>query len=284
MGEAPIITETGRDRSPVSHVMRFLVLRWAAESAPVTPTSRYRTLDAQRIVETVARLRDRIRERFPDASLGRLAEDLLVVAKDTARRVREIRRPSIPMRLTSAVLLAVAGAALLGAIAAVHPRLDDDWRWADVIQTLESALGALFFLGASIVFVATLEARRRRHRCLHAIHEMRAMAHIVDMHQLTKDPDRLDGRAPDTPSSPRRDLTRPELTRYLDYCSETLSLIGKIAALYVQGFPDSQAIAAVDEVEHMTTGLSRKIWQKIMILDRVTSDAPSSPVDRDPGA
>jgi hypothetical protein len=46
-----------------------------------------------------------------------------------------------------------------------------------------------------------------------------------------------------------------------------LSLIGKLAALYVQKFDDPVALAAVNEVEELTTGLSRKIWQKIMILN-----------------
>src|SRR5258706_555002 len=83
-----------------------------------------------------------------------------------------------------------------------------------------------------------IDARRRRRMCLEALHEMRAMAHIVDMHQLTKDPEIVTSRGPGTPSSPERPLDRFELGRYLDYCSEMLSLIGKVAALYVQGFPD----------------------------------------------
>ena len=61
-------------------------------------------------------------------------------------------------------------------------------------------------------------------------------------------------------------MTPFELARYLDYCSEMLSLMGKLAALYVQRFPDTQAVAAVDAIEDLTTGLSRKVWQKIMIL------------------
>ena len=48
-----------------------------------------------------------------------------------------------------------------------------------------------------------------------------------------------------------------------------LSLTGKIAALYVQDFEDGVVLAAVNEVEDLTTGLSRKIWQKLMILYRV---------------
>jgi hypothetical protein len=59
-----------------------------------------------------------------------------------------------------------------------------------------------------------------------------------------------------------------ELSRYLDYCSEMLSLVGKIAALYVQRFDDPVVLAAVDEIEDLTTGISRKIWQKIMIINQ----------------
>jgi hypothetical protein len=90
------------------------------------------------------------------------------------------------------------------------------------------------------------------------------------MHQLTKDPDRLSDEpregASDTPSSPTRTLTRFELGRYLDYCSEMLALLGKIAALYAQNTADPVALGAVDEIEALTSGLSHKIWQKIMIL------------------
>jgi len=80
---------------------------------------------------------------------------------------------------------------------------------------------------------------------------------------------------PSTQSSPKRTMTTFEMSRYLDYCSEMLSLIGKVAALYVQGFPDAVALSAVDDIEDLTTSLSRKIWQKIMILE--SSSAPPPP-------
>ena len=54
--------------------------------------------------------------------------------------------------------------------------------------------------------------------------------------------------------------------RSLDYCSELLSPTGKVAALYVRDFDDAVARAAVNEVEGLTTGLSREIWQKTVIV------------------
>ena len=72
-----------------------------------------------------------------------------------------------------------------------------------------------------------------------------------------------------TDVSPQIDLTPAELVRYLDYCSEMLALTGKLAALYVQNFNDMVALAAVNEIESLTTGLSRKIWQKMMVMYEV---------------
>ena len=63
-------------------------------------------------------------------------------------------------------------------------------------------------------------------------------------------------------------MTEFELIRYLDYCSEMLSLTGKLAALYMQDMRDPVIIEAVNEIEDLTTSLSRKIWQKIMILQQ----------------
>jgi len=119
------------------------------------------------------------------------------------------------------------------------------------------------------LFLVTVEARVKRSRALLALHELRTIAHVIDMHQLTKDPSLLRGDAILTPSSPRRRMSFFELTRYLDYCSEMLSLTGKIAALYAQELRDAVVLSAVNEIEVLTTALSRKIWQKIMILQKV---------------
>jgi hypothetical protein len=227
----------------------------------------FRELNPQKIVVTAGRLRDRIRERFPTASLADVATDLLAVAKDSVARTAAIRRRDPLLRLLSLLLLLGVGAAIWLLATSIRVRIDAEWPLTDALQGLEAGLGTLFFLGATVVFLLSLEQRSKRRRCLNALHEMRAMAHIVDMHQLTKDPDRLLQTLSPTPSSPTREHNPAELSRYLDYCSEMLSLIGKVAALYVQGFPDPAALAAVDDVEDLTTSLSRKIWQKIMIIE-----------------
>ena len=57
------------------------------------------------------------------------------------------------------------------------------------------------------------------------------------------------------------------MARYLDYCSEMLSLTSKVAVLFAQGFPEPTVTEAVSDIERIAAGLSQKIWQKINILE-----------------
>jgi hypothetical protein len=139
--------------------------------------------------------------------------------------------------------------------------------FANFIQALDASISSIVYIGAAILFLLTWETRMKRARALKALHELRSMAHIVDMHQLTKDPERAFRIGIDTVSSPKRALSPFELSRYLDYCSEALALISKIAALHVQNFQDAVVLDAVDDMEDLTTGISRKIWQKITLID-----------------
>jgi hypothetical protein len=240
----------------------------------------YSHLDRQHLVATVSRLQERIRERFPSAGLLAVAAELHTIAERHAARSAAIRRPVWRLRLLSAALLLSGVVVLAWLLAGALPGADGPPRtWADTLQALEASVSMLFFLGAGAVYVASLELRSKRRRCLQALHELRALAHIVDLHQLTKDPDRAlrPDAGGDSGGSPERPLSPFLLTRYLDYCSEMLSLIGKVAALYAQDFPDPQAVGAVDDIEDLTTGLSRKVWQKIMILSSQPADEARQP-------
>jgi hypothetical protein len=74
------------------------------------------------------------------------------------------------------------------------------------------------------------------------------------------------------------------LSRYLDYCCDSLALLSKIAALYVQEFQDPVLLAAVDEVESLTSGFARKIWQKITIIDTLGKNPEPHPAPPPPEA
>ena len=227
----------------------------------------YRSLRADRILETADQLHRRVSERFPGSGLAALAAELRQVASEAVARGERIRRPNRLLR--AGVFTVLAAAAVLFAAALREVRVKADLSDLPTLaQFLDSTMAVVVVGGAGVLFLVTFETRLKRGRALAAVHELRALAHIIDMHQLTKDPDRVLHGGPDTASSPKRVLSPFELSRYLDYCTEMLSLVGKVGALYVQVFPDRAALEAVDQVEGLTTGLAGKIAQKLNILDR----------------
>jgi hypothetical protein len=225
-------------------------------------------LDAGKIVATIEALQRRIVERFPQSGLGKVCGELLAVARVGAERAEQIARPIPWVRLVSALLIAtiVVSAGWTARILLLNRTEEKVLHSAELIQVLEAAGNGLVLIGATVFFFVTLETRIKRRRALKALHELRVIAHIIDMHQLTKDPERVLHQGSDTRSSPHRTMTQFELGRYLDYCSEMLSLTGKLAALYVQNFEDDVAVSAVNDIETLTNGMARKIWQKLSLL------------------
>lgn len=229
------------------------------------------------IVKTVAALHDRISDRFPSSGLSKVCLQLLAVAETSAVRSQGIGETVVWIRVCGYLLAALVIALLVLMIWMITHSVrfkDEAIGWTDLIGTFDAGTNGVIVLGATIYFLTSLEIRIKRRRALSAVHELRSIAHVVDMHQLTKDPERVLRRYRQTSHSPSEAMTPMQLSRYLDYCTEMLSLIGKIAALYVQRFDDPMAVAAVSEVEQLTTGLSRKIWQKIMLLSQVADLTP----------
>lgn len=237
----------------------------------------YRALDPEKTIGTLHTLNNRIEERFPRASLGCVCRELLSIARETHSRVQWAGSSQLTIRLA---VLFVIGLGLCGLVWGIrYVRIQGN----PGLEELDAGANAVVLLGASVFFLFSLESRIKRHRILTALHELRSISHVIDMHQLTKDPSQivipLTRR---TPSSPQRSLTPFQLVRYLDYCSELLSIVGKLAALYAQSTSDPVVLQGVNDIEQLTNGLSRKIWQKIMMLDNDISEeqtALSSPED-----
>lgn len=227
----------------------------------------YRQLDEAKILQTLKRLKLRIVERFPGSGLSRVAEELLVVGGEVSDTVRYLRQPNWAIRVPVciAILLMIGLAAVVAATIRTPIRLSG---LGEAVQLIDAGINDIVFLGIAIFFLLTIESRLKRRKTLRTIHQLRSIAHVVDMHQLTKDPERVTSGAPDTASSPERTMSPAELGRYLDYCSELLSVNSKLAALLVQHFTDAVILGAVNEIETLTTGLSSKIWQKIRLIER----------------
>jgi hypothetical protein len=236
----------------------------------------YRTLNADLIVKTLARLKDRIDERFPERGLGAVAGELLEVAEKDRAEAQNFLRPYLSVRAGVAAFIIAGLAAQITIFSLVRGRLGASWDVFELFQGIEAALNTLLLMGAGVFFLMTLEERMKRRRALKDLHELRSIAHVIDMHQLTKDPTSLtDSGAARTKSSPLLEMSQFELTRYLDYCAEMLALTSKLAALYAQNTRDAVVIQAVNEIEALTTALSGKIWQKIITVRAEAGEDPT---------
>lgn len=225
----------------------------------------YRTLKPDSVIATIDALARRIGERFPESGLEKVAEELCEAARSCALEAERLRRPVIPIRLSVYSVWALGAGALAWIALTLHYEAVE-FEAASLVQVLEPAMNIAVLVGLGVVTLGRLEERWKRAKALDYLHELRSIAHVVDMHQLTKDPYRR--ALPSTASSPKIILEGPLLERYLDYCSEMLSLTGKLAALFAQSCRDPEVVAGAGDIEQLTTALSRKIWQKIMAFSR----------------
>lgn len=221
----------------------------------------YRSLDADKIINATAELQHGVEQHFPDSDLKNMAAELCEVAREAISRCKEFIRPHLPLRIAIGSLVFGIFIILLALIFAPAWQ----WKFQDVgefVQTIEAGLNEIVLIGAGIYFLVTYERRLKRERALKAIHELRSMAHIVDLHQLAKDPPQFEADSAVKTNTPS--MSRIKLTRYLDDCCEILSMISIIGAFYVQKFSDPVVLAAVTELESLCSGITNKIWQKIL--------------------
>jgi hypothetical protein len=223
----------------------------------------YRSIDARLVVATLEKLRHRIEERFPGAGLTAVCAELGAMASDTLVNVARLAKPILPIRLGVGLVLAcgVSAAIYGGQLLSAQSHTTELF---SLVSGLESIVNLILVVGTGVFILTSVESRYKRHEAMKALHELRSIIHVIDMHQLTKDPAMLGGAR--TSSSPDHSLTPFELVRYLDYCSEMLSLAGKLAALYAQDFNDSDVVDAASDIEQLATNLAQKVWQKITIV------------------
>ena len=235
----------------------------------------YRSLDPDKIIATLEVLRSRINDRFPGSGLSAVCAEVIALARQTSQRIADVSQPIWGLRIA---LLALLGAVVIvvGMLAIEWSALKTSDELTETMQGVDAGVNLLIVLGGAAFFLASLETRWKRDRALKALHELRSIIHVVDMHQLTKDPSML-GQIR-TRSSPDRPLTPFMLIRYLDYCSELLSLTAKCAALYAQKLSDPVVIDTVGNIEQLTSNLSSEIWQKITIIESLSADHTPLPI------
>ncbi len=234
----------------------------------------YAKLDPTSILKTAETLELRVGERFPESGLRKVASELVETGRAISAEADALGKRSLYWQ--GLAWAGIAAGAIMLFFVARYLRFDRiETGTFDVLQGIDALFNTLVLTGAGVVTLMGLESRQKRRRVLEGLHKLRSLIHIIDMHQLTKDPMALGDGFVATGSSPKRTMSAFELKRYLDYCSEMLSLTGKFAALYAQTLPDMDVVNAVNDVEALGSNLSRKIWQKIMLIGEVPASALS---------
>jgi hypothetical protein len=223
----------------------------------------YRKLSLNKTIETIETLRLRIAERFPESGLSNVCGELKDIAQESSKTIAFISKPIYWLRIGFGFVI-LAGLVTLVYSMSLLKISYEEIQLVDLVQGAEASVNDIIFIGAAIYFLFRTETILKRRRALKALHELRTIAHVIDMHQLTKDPKSVNSKG--TEHSPKREMSNYELSRYLDYCSEMLSLTSKVSALYANDYDDEVVLNSINEIEELTSGLSSKVWQKIMIL------------------
>lgn len=228
-------------------------------------SARYRTIDATRVIATAELLEARIADRFPESGLRKVAVELISLGRDIAREARHLEAPIRWLRVMTVATILV-GILIIGFVMTILSFDRIDTGAFDFVQGIEATLNTILLVGLGMITLTQMEIRVKRRKVFAGLHSLRSMIHVIDMHQLTKDPAALSQDFTPSVHSPKRNLSSADLSRYLDYCSEMLSITGKVAALYAQSVDDDVVVRAVNDVENLGTTLSRKIWQKIIMI------------------
>ena len=208
-------------------------------------------------METATATTKWISSEFPDTGLSRVSVEIASLTEEAVRTAERIRRPNVFLRAGIVIVLLAIVAGIGYHI--YHASLQD-------IIDFTKGFGFLgVYLIGALIFLVTLEFKVKRRKALRAVQELRAMAHIIDMHQLAKDSEIEKFR-----NDPNK--FKDKIREYLLACTALLSLLSKIGELYVEHFPDQVATSAVNDFESVCNGLSSKIWQKIIAASLFSED------------
>ncbi|WP_064751540.1 hypothetical protein [Mycobacterium sp. URHB0044] len=236
--------------------------------AKASPSGDVIQLSADHVGDTVAQLERRIDARFGERGLTKAARDLgdlVALARSEAGESRDrLRRTTLTARTISiAIIAATLFLLALSLRPAVTDGLAEPTGW---VPLAESVVNDVVFVVIAVLFLWAFPERLERRSLLRLLHRLRSLAHVIDMHQLSKDPEQVSPGYTPTAQSVRHGLDADQMRYYLGYCSEMLSLTAKTAALCAEHSTDGVVLETISTIETLTTELSNKIWQKISLL------------------
>lgn len=241
----------------------------------------YRALDPDKLLATIKLFRQRITKVFPGSGLSEVSGELEETAVLCFAEAEKLKRPLWGLRAAVAVGVLLLVSLPLDVFLFLHfpVRFDNLDNFSELMQATDAGFNVLVLLTGAAFFLVSVENRVKRRSALRVLHELRSLAHVVDMHQLSKDPV-MDVAALDDGTRlsdrPRAIRQAQDLWFYLSFSTDLLSVIGKLAACFAHSQTDRTVLDTVNEIETISTALSRKIWQKMSLVK------PPHPVLRPP--
>lgn len=222
---------------------------------------------------TAKRLVERVQDRFGEDDLTGIARQVSQVAVASEKRISRALRVGFIIRLLTwpLVLGSVLGVASWIGSLGLTIRVNDA---GDLAQSLDSVFQLMLVLGAGIWFLLSIGTKVQRRSLLEALQELNKLAQVIDLVQLDKDPDRLyfstEQRTAKSPTLGKAN-TAFLLSRYLDYCAELLSVLGKVACLYRERIDDEVVLSRLGDFDRLTNQLRTNIGAKMGLISHSQS-------------
>lgn len=218
--------------------------------------------------ETATRLVDRVQSRFGDDDLTQIARQVSKVAVASEKRIGRALRVGFIIRLLTWPLVVGVSVGIAWWIRSMNLTIKVDDA-GDLAQSLDSAFQLMLVLGAGAWFLLSIGTKVQRRSLLKALQELNALAQVIDLVQLDKDPDRLhfstEQRTAKSPTLGKAN-TAFLLSRYLDYCSELLSVLGKVACLYRDRISDEVVLSRLGDFDRLSNQLRANIGSKMGLI------------------
>jgi len=154
----------------------------------------------------------------------------------------------------------------------LHLANDEIWEsnQHDILAKLDAFCNLILVFTAVFYTLYSLDKAYSKKQISKLLIGLSDFIHLIDMHQINKDPNHLKDDYVNAKHSPVKTLNKFELQRYLDYTSESIALGSKMAYQVLECFPNDQKIMSrVNELHILCDGITTNIWQKIIILDSI---------------
>lgn len=227
------------------------------------------TLDTKKVLISISKLNARIEDRLPDSSLLVTCHDFHITALKCQEILNDILKPNYFLRIICGLVIAISLLGVFYGFTLIELKVQRTI--FDIATFAEASINNILLIGAAYYFIFNLEKRFERAKAIKYMNILSGYVHVVDMHQLTKDPHvYCEAYKFSSEHSPERLLSPFEFQRYLIYCTEFLSLISKVSAIFSHSIEDNAVAKNADEIENLSSLISNKIWQKLIILERLT--------------